>query len=185
MKERRTIFIVAVYILSILGIFCIFCIAEDIVASLRPYEGIPASTAELAEPVENIDLIDKLEAENNSVYFYLSDEEREVVENIVMGESGGEPYEGQLLVAQCIVNAAIKEGLQPSDIRTEYQYSGWNEQPSESVKLAVSAVFDNGEKVVEETVLYFYAPDKVESDWHESLTFVIEVGGHRFFSIEE
>lgn len=183
--KKEVYFLLCVSILSVLCFFCLFNIVEDIVVSLRPHESIPVTTSELAKPVEDIDLIDKLESEANSVYFHLTDDERAVVENIVMGEAGGEPYEGQVLVAQCIVNAAIKDGLQPSVIRTEYAYSGWNENPSESVKTAVSAVFDNGEKVVDEYVLYFYAPDRVTSDWHESLTFVIEVGGHRFFAVEE
>ena len=115
-------------------------------------------------------------------YFYLSDYERRVVECVVMGESGGESYEGQVLVAQCILNACIKEGLQPSQVRNTYQYSGWNSYPSESVKRAVSAVFDNGCKITNEKILYFYAPEYCSSPWHESQKFVREVGGHRFFA---
>lgn len=30
--------------------------------------------------------------------------------------------------------------------------------------------------------MFFYNPAKVTSTWHESQTFVIEVGGHRFFA---
>lgn len=114
--------------------------------------------------------------------FYLSEYERWVVECIVMGESGAEPYKGQLLVAQCILNGCKKEGIQPSALRTKYQYSGWNENPSESVKKAVSAVFDDGYKATNEYILYFYAPKYAKGRWHETQKFVCEVGGHRFFA---
>lgn len=113
--------------------------------------------------------------------FYLSDKERKVVECMVMGESGGEPYDGQVLVAQCILNACLKDGIQPSEVRTKYKYSGWNDKPSTSVKKAVGAVFDDGYKVTDEPILYFYAYKYTNSKWHESQQFVIQVGGHRFF----
>lgn len=113
--------------------------------------------------------------------FYLSDKERRVVECIVMGEAGGESYKGQVLVAQCILNACLKDNTQPSKVRTKYQYSGWNKNPSKSVKKAVSAVFDNGYKITNEPILYFYSPKYCKSSWHESQCFVIECGGHRFF----
>lgn len=120
--------------------------------------------------------------EEKEPYFYLSDYEREVTEYIVMGESGGEPYDGQVAVAQCILNAALKDGIQPSQVKTKYKYSGWNTNPTESVKEAVSAVFDNGYKITDEKIMYFYAPKYCKSRWHETQKFVTEIGGHRFFA---
>lgn len=120
--------------------------------------------------------------EETEPVFYLSDYERWVAECIVMGESEGESYEGQMLVAQCLLNACLRDGLQPSEVRVNYKYAGWNEKPSESVKNAVSSVFDDGRKVTEEFILYFYAPKYSKGKWHETQRFVIEVGGHRFFA---
>ena len=54
--------------------------------------------------------------------------------------------------------------------------------PTQRVKDAVAAVFDRGETVVDEPILYFYNPALVTSDFHESQIFVIEEGGHRFFA---
>ena len=119
--------------------------------------------------------------EEPTPYYELTEEERQVVENIVMGEAGAEPYEGQMLVAQCILNACERDNLLPSEVRMEYKYSGWNENPNDSVKLAVKEVFDNGVKAIDEPILYFYAPAICNSSWHESQVFVVEVGGHRFF----
>lgn len=128
------------------------------------------------------ELLEEKLKEDIKPVFYLSDYERWVAECIVMGESKGEPYDGQVLVAQCILNACLKDGLQPSEVRTKYQYSGWDEELSDSVKNAVKEVFDDGYKVTEEFILYFYAPKHVSSRWHETQKFVTEVGGHRFFA---
>lgn len=114
--------------------------------------------------------------------FYLSDYERSELEALVMAEAGGESYEGQMAVAQCIIDACEKEGKQPSEIAVMYRYTKHRPAPSESVKEAVSAVFDRGEVVTEENILYFYAPAIVYSEWHETQTYVTTIGGHRFFS---
>ena len=113
--------------------------------------------------------------------FYLTDEERWIVECMVMGEAGAESYEGQVLVAQCILNACLLEGWQPSQVRVNYRYAGWHDEPSQSVKDAVSAVFDRGFEIVSEPIVYFYAPKLCQSKWHESQTWVITEGGHKFF----
>lgn len=114
--------------------------------------------------------------------YALTAEERDVVERVVMAEAGGESFDGKMLVAQCILTAAEKTGLQPSEVVVKYKYTTSRPDPSQSVRDAVAAVFDRGESVVDEPVMYFYNPAIVESEWHESQIFVIEVGGHRFFA---
>lgn len=114
--------------------------------------------------------------------YTLTAEERDTVERVVMAEAGGESFEGKMLVAQCILTATEKTGLQPSEVVVKYKYTANRPEPSQSVKDAVAAVFDRGELVVDEPVMYFYNPAIVESEWHESQIFVIEVGGHRFFA---
>lgn len=114
--------------------------------------------------------------------YQLSASERDTVERVVMAEAGGESFAGQMLVAQCILNAAEKEGVQPSEAVVIYSYTSSRPDPTQSVKDAVAAVFDRGETVVDEPILYFYNPALVTSDFHESQIFVIEEGGHRFFA---
>lgn len=116
---------------------------------------------------------------------YLSLSERQLVESVVMAESGAEPFAGQVLVAQCILNACIRDGIQPSEAVERYAYTTHRPTPSESVREAVSLVFDMGVEFTKEPVMYFYAPALVESEFHESLSFVIEIGGHRFFKEAE
>lgn len=114
--------------------------------------------------------------------YELTDDERDTVERVVMAEAGGECYEGQVLVAQCILNAAEKLGQQPSEAVVTLRYAKGRPDPTQSVRDAVAAVFDRGETVTDEPILYFYAPARTTSEWHESQIFVIEVGGHRFFA---
>ena len=130
----------------------------------------PAASTQTPEPTEA------------PVRFYLSASERDTVERVVMAESGGESFEGQMLVAQCILNAAEKEGVQPSEAVVIYSYTSNRPDPTQSVKDAVAAVFDRGEVAIDAPVMYFYNPALVTSTWHESQIFVAEVGGHRFFA---
>lgn len=117
--------------------------------------------------------------------YELTAEERDLVERVVMGESGGEEYIGQQAVAQCILNACEITGNRPAAIIEGLRYTGYRPEASQSVKDAVSSVFDDGEKVIKETVIYFYAPDLVYSEWHESQQYVCTIGCHRFFERSE
>ena len=56
----------------------------------------------------------------------------------------------------------------------------YSEKVSEDTKNAVKEVFVFGNKM-HDSVLWFYAPEWCESEWHESQQFVAEIGGHRFF----
>lgn len=126
--------------------------------------------------------MDKVDRAGERLRYSLTDAERGLVERVVMAESGGESSEGQMLVAQCILNACEIDGIRPAEVVKKYVYAKGRPEPSESVKDAVSAVFDKGETVTDEPIVYFYAPGKVRSKFHESQRFVREVGGHRFFA---
>jgi hypothetical protein len=136
------------------------------------------------EPKEEIEETADIseEAIESGPRFYLSDYERSELESLVMAESGAESYEGQMGVAQCILNACEKENKQPSEIAIMYRYTKHRPAPNESVKEAVRAVFDRGEVITDAKILYFYAPALVYSAWHESQTYVLTVGGHKFFA---
>ena len=115
----------------------------------------------------------------------LTPQERDLVERVVMAEAGGESYKGQMLVCQCILNACEIDGIRPAEVIRKYVYAKARPEPSESVKQAVSAVFDKGEQVTDEPIQYFYAPALVKSEFHESQIFAIEEGGHKFFCRKE
>ena len=149
----------------------------------HPFEGLPpTSTVGAYIPDTPAPAAETVEPTEPAVRYPLTDAERDVVERVVMAEAGGESFEGQMLVAQCILNAAEKRGVEPSEAVVLYSYTKSRPDPTQRVKDAVAAVFDRGETVVDEPILYFYNPALVTSDFHESQIFVIEEGGHRFFA---
>lgn len=135
-------------------------------------------TAWAVEPEQSTDTVLQSTA---TVRYVLTAAERDTVERVVMAEAGAEPYEGQIAVAQCILNACEREDMRPDEIVVEYQYTDKRPEPTNEVKAAVSAVFNNGETVTDREILYFYAPELCESEWHETQEYVMTVGGHRFF----
>lgn len=140
-------------------------IIAEIMAGERPY---------VAEPV----------AEEPILRYPLTDDERYEVERVVMAEAGSESREGIMAVAQCILNASEKENVRPTEAIKMYKYTPNRKEPNEAVKEAVTAVFDEGETVTDEPILYFYA-NYIYSGWHESQRFVTQIGVHRFFAEKE
>lgn len=128
------------------------------------------------EPEQSTDL-----RSTATVRYELTAAERDTVERVVMAEAGAETYKGQMAVAQCILNACEREDMRPDEIVIEYQYTDNRPEPTNEVKAAVSAVFDDGETVTDAEILYFYAQALCDSEWHESQSYVMTVGGHRFF----
>lgn len=112
----------------------------------------------------------------------LTEAERDIVERTVMAEAGGEPFAGQVAVAQCILTACEKDGIRPDEALVKYQYAKNRPDPKGTVADAVAAVFDHGWYAATEPIMYFYAPARTTSKWHESQIFVLEINGHRFFA---
>lgn len=141
---------------------------------------------------KNQNQLDLYMTEYDKPFYPITEDDRYVIECIVAGEAKGESTEGKMAVAQCLLNGMVKDGLSASDVRTQYQYSGWDDELQNSnpdcwveVCEAVSRVFDDGEFVSENPILYFYAPKWVYSRWHESLNHAVTVGGHKFFYLDE
>ena len=125
-------------------------------------------------------------------FFNLTEAERKTIQYIVAGETKGESMEGKMAVAQCILNGMVKSNWSAERVRIEYQYSGWDDELENmnpeawaEVVEAVSRVFDDGELISDKPILYFYAPKRVSSDWHESLNHAVTIGGHKFFYLDE
>lgn len=171
----------AFLLILIFAIFTIFCIAEQS-ANTHIEAAEPAAGVGRLTQIETI-LEETTEAETTTARYTLTPEERIIVEAVVAAESKGESFDGQCLIAQCILNTAEATGKRPGVlVYEEGQYATPDYENHHLVSEAVSAVFDDGYEVTEEPVRYFYAPKYVYSEWHEDeLVFVQELGGHRFF----
>ena len=172
----RVSYIILISLFVLLGAFYVI-----FGKSIKTREDKPTSTEKITI-VETMEETTEELATTRTYRYFLSDYERSVVESVVMAEAGGECYDGQMAVAQCILNASEQSNLAPSDAVIKYHYTKRRPEPTEKVKKAVSAVFDDGETITDEPIMYFYAPDIVYSAWHESQIYVTTIGGHRFFA---
>lgn len=144
---------------------------------------------------------------------HLTDSERHVVESIVAGESGNQPFVGKKLVAQAIYNGMLRDNMSPSQVRKQYSYDGYkdidefekeclkaygNTNAADECRQAVKEIFDNYSMPTDDFVLFFYAPAHSKGTWHENaktlkpITYVNEdgsttnyIGGHKFFALKD
>lgn len=114
-----------------------------------------------------------------------SGDDFQLICEVVEAEAGGEPLEGKMAVAQCIKTAMKKYGYSAYEVITKLQYAKARPEPSEESVYAATCVFFHNMNVTPEPIVYFYNPDKVESEWHENQIFVTEIGHHRFFKEAE
>lgn len=115
----------------------------------------------------------------------------EYVMCVVAAESRGEPYKGQLAVAQCIRETSETTMMTPEEVVKQVNKNGTRQyaQPvdisvvTDSVRDACCDVFVSGISATDEPIRYFYSTASgFYSAWHEnSLEYVLTIGNHRFF----
>lgn len=169
------------------------------------YSGSQSSEPEHTEP--------KTSTYRYAYLIHLTDSERHVVESIVAGESGNQPFVGKKLVAQAIYNGMLRDNMSPSQVRKQYSYDGYkdidefekeclkaygNTNAADECRQAVKEIFDNYSMPTDDFVLFFYAPARSKGTWHENaktlkpITYVNEdgsttnyIGGHKFFALKD
>ena len=182
------------------------------------YSGSQNSESQTSEPEHTESTHERCSQSKTSTYRYaylihLTDSERHVIESIVAGESGNQPFDGKKLVAQCIYNAMLRDNMSPSQVRKQYSYSGYkdidefekeclkaygNTNAADECRQAVKEIFDNCSMPTDDFVLFFYAPAHSKRTWHENaktlkpITYVNEdgsttnyIGGHKFFALKD
>lgn len=113
--------------------------------------------------------------------YELTEEERELVERVVMHEAGWCPdYRLLILTAQCFRNACELNGWTPSEVHKKCGYVAMSYTNPRAVK-AVQDVFDEGVQCVPEKIFCFYNRNLVYSAEHEKNKLAIEIDGNRFF----
>ena len=134
---------------------------------------------------------DAVEAVNTNVFYnpqyvQLTDYDRAKIERLVTGEAGILGYDGCALVAQAIRDTMNMTGITSIDkIIAEYQYTGSTDgEATAEAKKAVSHIFDNNGYAVNHRIIYFYAPNIVDSEWHETQNYITTCGNMRFFDVK-
>lgn len=113
--------------------------------------------------------------------YVITDGERYELASVITAEAVGEPFEGKIAVAQCILQACRDDGIRPLEVLEKYAYSTRRPEPTEEALEAVAAVFDSGHVATSEPIKYFYAPNFTVSEWHESQEYVMTINNHKFF----
>ena len=120
--------------------------------------------------------------------FSITDEEIEMLKYIVEQETRGGSYRHKCIVTNVVLNR-VKDSRFPNTVRgvllQKNQFSStWNyyqkrNKPDEKTENAVNNVLNGKEKDESNGALYFHS---MSSDgWFSSLSFVMEMEGHRFF----
>ena len=113
------------------------------------------------------------------------DYDYDYVLRVVAAECRGESLEGQMAVVQTIRERAKQRNLTPEEVvKQPWQYAHPTsmENVNDTVREACWRVLINGESVTESPIQYFYSTkDGFYSVGHESKTYVMTIGYHKFF----
>lgn len=116
------------------------------------------------------------------VTYSLSDDERQLAEQIVACEAGADSLEGQMAVAQCLFDSVIIDGSNLRQVFDKYGYRLYTRDVTSENELAVSLVFDYRAKVSDKPIQWFVTPEAAQGSWHErNATFDAQYGSHRFY----
>lgn len=125
------------------------------------------------------------EPEELEPFFFLSAEDRDLVERVVAAEGRGECIEGQMAIAQTIRDRATTRKQTVDQVCfAENQFAEpYMGDISEKTKDAVRFVFDDGESVFPYYyVTHFYAWKLIDPPaWTDSFIYLGEIGGTRFY----
>ena len=161
---------------------------QEVVAKVIPTEILVHNDPEPKE-VQELELEESLVQQEARMPEFGYD--YEYVMRVVAAESRGEPYEGQLAVAQCIRETSERTMMTPEEVVKQVNPNGTRQyaQPvdlsvvTDSVRDACCDVFVHGISATDEPIRYFYSTASgFYSAWHEnSLKYVMTIGNHRFF----
>lgn len=144
-----------------------------------------AIKADLSEVKSKLDITYHSEEKVAETGYYnpitLLDTERDLIERVVMAESGNQGLEGMKAVAQTIKDRSELWNMTPTEVVTQpHQFAKPYSYATEEVKLAVAKVFDNGERVFEEPVTHFHN-QTVKPYWTENKVNRGTIREHTFY----
>ena len=187
MTRKELIFISTIFIL----ILCL-CIAVQMTEPKQKEDSTPPEPTQAIEaPEPSEPQTEPIEPIHDESYirYELTDDERTMVERVVAAESRNQPIDGQVAVAQCVLNTAEAENMRPDEVVLQpgqYAPPSSPETVTDSVRQAVAAVFDEGITVTNEPIRFFYAPKYSSGTWHEAnLEHVITIQDHKFFKVRD
>lgn len=115
-------------------------------------------------------------------YVFLTDKQRDLIERVVASEARGESLEGQMAVAQTILDRAELWNMSVDEVVTApAQYAEpYNGTISDNTRIAVANVFDQGIRIFSEPITHFYSGDN-EPYWTDNKVNRGSIGSHKFY----
>ena len=181
-KKRVAIFLLILFLLGNFSFLFLGLFKTD-------YENEKTETEEAVVIKQKQDLIDPIQkTPSYNVEAKIPDfgYDFDYVVRVVASECRGEPYWGQVAVAQCILETSEKTLLTPEEVvkmKNRYASPCETQEEKDLVMDACIDVFIHGEKAFDEPIEYFYSTrGGFVSDWHENnLEYVATIGNHKFF----
>lgn len=121
----------------------------------------------------------------------LADGEEELLVRLVIAESGNQPYEGQVAVAQVVCDRYLA-GYGDSITDVIYAKNQFAKPYSKDISNyplaseAVHAVLYEGERAFEETTIYFCNPGKSSTsalEWMRTKPYIGTIADHEFYGV--
>lgn len=135
--------------------------------------------------------VDSTEQEKLEPIVPLADGEEELLVRLVIAESGNQPYEGQVAVAQVVCDRYIA-GYGDSITDVIYAENQFAEPYSKDISdyplasEAVHAVLYEGERAFIETTIFFCNPDKSNASalaWMRTKPYIGTIADHEFYGV--
>ena len=113
----------------------------------------------------------------------LTDEDRDLLERLCMGEFGSGGFIGAALIAQSVKDAMCFDGYPTvASVIENCHYTGSTKiGTNQECIQAVSYIFDENKDAVQHRIMYMYNPDMVQSAFHESQNYILTYQTVRFF----
>lgn len=113
----------------------------------------------------------------------LTDEDRDLLERLCMGEFGTGGFIGAALIAQAVKDAMCFDGYTSVEsVIKNCRYTGSTKIAANSAcKQAVKYIFDENHDAVQHRIMYMYNPNLVQSAFHESQNYIMTYQNVRFF----
>lgn len=165
-------------------------VEEQLVEAKR--QEVPESVVEqLPTADNNTTSVDSMEQEKLEPIVPLADGEEELLVRLVIAESGNQPYEGQVAVAQVVCDRYIA-GYGDSITDVIYAENQFAEPYSKDISdyplasEAVHAVLYEGARAFAETTIFFCNPDKSNASalaWMRTKPYIGTIADHEFYGV--
>ena len=176
-KQTRNITIACIIVIALILSIGLFIIGNQNTIMMMQTDAINL-TNYIQQDIEDLKHQPKIDDLSTTS---LTDEERNFVERVTAAEARGETLEGMMAVALTILDRSELWNLSITEVLTAPgQYADpYQGEISDSVRLAVANVFDNGIRVFEDPITHFFSGDKPY--WADEKVNRGSIGCHEFY----